>query len=365
MRIAIRELLRRPGRFLPVGRALTPLVVLLIVLGGFLDGLALDSTGGFRAQGERRLWVLADVAELQLARSLVDPDTAAAVSAVEGVVEVGGLGVVTTTASPETTGELIDVAVFGYERAGARLPPPPGAGAAIVDDRLQVRSDVQVGDTIEVGPGRTPVRVTALADDVTQSAPTLWVAPETWREIAADADPGATVPPGAFQSLVVTPSDGADPDVLGGRIDAATTTTQTVDLDGLIAGQPVIAQQTAAFSGIIGVTFVVTLLVVALFFALLTLERLQLYAVLKAVGASSGDLVRGVAVQALGISIGALAAGGLAAAAIVALLPADLPVRLEPRRLAAIAAGTVVTAVIGALLTLRRILAIDPAESIG
>lgn len=50
---------------------------------------------------------------------------------------------------------------------------------------------------------------------------------------------------------------------------------------------------------------------------------------------------------------------------LIALLPAELPLRIVPFRLAIIAGGTVVTAVIGALFTLRRILRIDPAEAIG
>jgi putative ABC transport system permease protein len=364
VRIAIRELRRRPGRFLPVGGALTLLVVLLIILGGFLDGLELDQTGAFRAQGER-LWVLADGAELQLARSAVDGATAAVVAEVDGVTAVGGLGVVATTGSPERTGELVDVSVVGFEEPGARLPAPPPGGTALADRRLEIVADVRVGDVVAVGPASTPLRITDFVEDVTQGAPTLWVNGTTWRDIAADANPSGALPAGVFQALVVAPADGEDAAALAERIDAATGTTQTVDLDGLVAGQPVVAQQSAVFSGIIGVTFVVTLLVVALFFALLTLERVQLYAVLKAVGARSGDLVGGLAVQAVGIAAGALLVGGLLAAGIVAVLPADLPVRLEPPRLLAIIAGTLATAVLGALLTLRRILKIDPAASIG
>ncbi len=368
MRIALRELRRRPGRFLPVGGALTLLVVLLIILGGFLDGLALDQTGALRAQGER-LWVLTDGAELQLARSAVAEPTAEVVAEVDGVAVVGGFGTVATTASLASGGAaadvVVDVVVVGYEAAGVRLPAPPADGEALVDRRLARIADVAVGDTLAVGPSAAPLQITGFVEDATQGAPTLWVAPEGWRTIAVDATPGGALPPGAFQALVVTAADGEDLGALAGRIDEATGATQTVDLDELIAGQPVVAQQSAVFSGIIGVTFVVTLLVVALFFALLTLERVQLYAVLKAVGARTADLVGGVAVQALGISLVALVAGGLLAVAFVALLPADLPVRLETGRLVGIAVGTLVTAVVGALLTLRRILAIDPAASIG
>lgn len=67
----------------------------------------------------------------------------------------------------------------------------------------------------------------------------------------------------------------------------------------------------------------------------------------------------------MGIAVAALAIGGLLAFALTAVLPADLPVRVLPSRLAILAVGTVVTALVGALGTLRRLLRIDPAEAIG
>lgn len=68
MGIAIKELFRRPSRFVSVGGALTMLVVLLVVLGGFLDGLELNSTGPCRAH-EGRLLVFSDGSELLIQRS--------------------------------------------------------------------------------------------------------------------------------------------------------------------------------------------------------------------------------------------------------------------------------------------------------
>ncbi len=64
------------------------------------------------------------------------------------------------------------------------------------------------------------------------------------------------------------------------------------------------------------------------------------------------------------MAVAAVIVGGLLAVAFVALPPADLPLRLEPVRLAQIAGGTVLTALLGSLLTLRRILRVDPAQAI-
>ncbi len=145
------------------------------------------------------------------------------------------------------------------------------------------------------------------------------------------------------------------------RIDGIAVVTADEAIDAL----PVVQQQSSTFEGIIGVTFVVTLLVVALFFTLITLERVDLYAVLKALGARTGNLMAGISAQAVGVSLVALVLGFGLSVAFVGLLPAELPVRLVPARLLQTAVGVLMSALLGSLFTLRRILRIDPAEAIG
>ncbi len=132
-----------------------------------------------------------------------------------------------------------------------------------------------------------------------------------------------------------------------------------------IEALPVVQQQSSTFEGIIGVTFIVTLLVVALFFALITLERVALYAVLKALGAGTKDLMAGISAQAVCVSVVALLLGFGLSLIFTNLLPAELPVRVVPSRLVQIAVGVVLTSLVGSLFSLRRVLRIDPAEAIG
>lgn len=364
MSIALKELRRRPGRFAPVLGALTLLVVLLVVLGGFLDGLELSQTGAYRAH-EGRFIAFAEDSEGQIARSRIDADVRAAVAAVDGVDRVGALDQVATTAGPAAgpdAEEVQDVVLFGYELATDVLPAPPAAGGAVVDAALADLVDLVEGDVLLVGPDSIEVEVTALVDDLTQGAPTVWLAHDAWREVAATATPSGSAPQGTSQALVVEGPvvDRGDAGAVEAAADlAAVTPAQAIE------GLPVVQQQSSTFAGIIAVTFGVTLLVVGLFFALLTLERIGLYAVLKAVGARSSDLLAGVAAQAVAVTAIALLLGLALSAAFVAALPPDLPIRLEPARLGQVVLGTLLTAVLGSLSTLRRILRIDPAEAIG
>jgi putative ABC transport system permease protein len=362
MRIALTELRRRPRRFVTVGGALTVLVVLLVVLGGFLDGLERSQTGAYRAH-EGRVLVLSDDAELQLGRSQVPTARADEVRAVDGVGDVGTLASVTTTIGDEDGG-LADVVVYGYDLATDVLPAPPDRDGAVVDAALGDLIGVEEGDVLTIGPARSPVTVAAVVDDVSQGAPTVWLQSGVWRDVVGEAVPQAVPPPDVTQALVVAPTDGSDLDELEAAVD---------DLGGLTAGRPaeligaldVVQQQSASFTGIIAVTFVVTLLVSTLFFVLITIERTRLYAVLKALGARSRDLLVGICAQAVVITAVALLVGGVISVVFISLLPPDLPLRVLPTRLGQIALGTLATAVVGSLLTLRRILRIDPASAIG
>lgn len=362
MRIALRELTRQPRRFVSVGVALTLLVVLLVVLGGFLDGLELNQTGPYRAHDDRLL-VFSDDSERLIQRSAVDAARAAGLADTDGVAAVGALGLVGSTATAGG-GEIVDIVLFGYDLATGVIPSPPADGGAIVDRALADRHDVAVGDRLLLGPTSEPVVVAGIVGDLSQGSPTVWVSTRRWREILRSGNPAALPPEGVSQALVIEPSAGVRIGELAqrlGRSEGIDVVTSAEAIDAL----PVVQQQSSTFEGIIGVTFVVTLLVVALFFALITLERVDLYAVLKALGASSSGLMVGISAQAVVVSLVALVLGGGLSVVFVTVLPAELPVRLVPVRLVQIAVGVVVTALVGSLFTLRRVLRIDPAEAIG
>lgn len=361
MRIAFKELLRQPGRFGAVGGALTLLVMLLVVLGGFLDGLELNQTGPYRAH-EGRLLVFSEESELLAQRSRIDSSTRDQIVAVEGVSSVGGLNLIETTASNDAD-ELVDIVLFGYELSTEVIPAPPTDDGAIIDGALAERIDVSIGDQLAVGSAAEPVTVVEIVDDLSIGAPTVWISLERWRNTVGASNPAALPPEGVAQFLAIESStQPADSSVIDlSSVDGVQLATPTEVIEAL----PVVQQQSSTFEGIIGVTFIVTLLVVALFFALITLERVGLYAVLKALGARTFDLVSGVSVQAVGVSLVAIVLGFVLSAVFVGFLPPELPVRIEPARLVQIAVGVLTTAIVGSLFTLRRILQIDPAEAIG
>ena len=136
-------------------------------------------------------------------------------------------------------------------------------------------------------------------------------------------------------------------------------------IDEAIAGVPGVSEQERVFTSIIGTTFAVAGIVVALFFALLTIERVGLLGVLKAVGASSRTLAAGLTLQAVLIALGALVAGSVLALGLAQVIPDAVPLELSPGRFLVTAVGIVVASLIGSAVSFRRIIRIDPASAVG
>ena len=262
--------------------------------------------------------------------------------------------------------ELADVALVGDELApeGVPEPPPPGEGVA---DRVLEASGVAVGDTIEVGPGAVPVEITGWVDDTSYLLQgSVWVNAETWREAQTAARPDDAVRAEVFQVLVVEADPGVDPAALADDIDEATGgATSTLTQDEAVLSLPGTQEQNSTFSLLINTTLFVAGLVSALFFALLVIERLSLYATLKAVGAHSRQLLGGVLTQAVLVALVAIVCGGALTFLLSLGIPPGVPIRLEPGRALTTAVLLVVASALGAALSLRRITKIDPATAIG
>ena len=367
--LPLRELLRRPSRFIVAAVVLSFLATLLLFLGGLLDGLYLGSTGAIRAQ-RGDVIVFSDGARDSFLRSRITPEVRAAVQSAEGVDDVGGLGFVLLGAQVPGETELADVTIAGYELPPKGVPQPPTDNEGVADSTLKDQG-VGVGDTILVGPAESPITIIGFVDDTNflqQGA--VWVNLPTWRAVQNANRPDSAVADDVVQTLVVkgTVDAGA---ASGGRslsevIDAATANaTSTLTVDDAVLALPGVKQQGQTFDQIIYSTFVVVLAVVGLFFSLLTIERIGLYGVLKAIGASTPRLFAGVVMQAVIVATIAFLVGSLLAVGAAIALPAKVPLQLIPSRFIFTFAGLLLAAVLGSAISLRRVTRVDPASAIG
>lgn len=363
MKLALLELRRRPGRFTVVGAALVLLVLLMLFLGAILDGLFLGSTGAIRVHEADRFVFSADARESVL-RSDLDEAQLADLNAVDGVAEARAFGISLLGLDIPGEEEAADGAIAGYSAAGGGLPDPPADGAGLADNRLS-EFGVSLGDTVLAGPAEIPVEIVGWVDDsnyLLQNG--LWVNGPTWRTIQNANRPDAVVGDDDWQVGIIDFADGADPDATTQAIEDVAGGVALNERDATFA-IPGVPEQNATITGVIWATAFVVALVVALFFALLTLERTGLYAVLKANGANNGMLVVGLIVQAVVVALVAFAIGALLSFLLSLVVPPEVPVISTIGRAIFTLVAVLVAAVLGGLASLRRVIRIEPASAIG
>jgi putative ABC transport system permease protein len=367
MKLALRELVRRPSRFITATTILTLIAILLMFLGGLLDGLIRSSTGAVRVQQADAL-VFSESSQASFLRSRVEADVGSAIEDELGA-EVGGLGVVLLGARVPGNGprDLANVAVWGYELTPDGVPEPPGPGRAWADETL--KSDgVEIGQELLVGPERTPITVAGWVDNTSyigQGA--LWTDLDTWRSVLTANRPDAALAEGVFQALVVRAGgDGTVAD-LPSRIEQLIgNDVIALTVDEAINEIPGVTEQQATFNQILGVTVVIALVVIALFFALLTVERTALFGVLKAIGARSRTLFAGLVVQALVVtSVASVLAGSAVVVLDLLIPPGSIPLYLSVSRIITSVVLLLIAAIAGCAFSLRMVLHVDPASALG
>lgn len=365
--MAARELVRQPGRFAPVVAALVLLAALSVLFGGLLDGLSLGGTAALRGL-RADLVVLDDDARGQIGRSQLSGDVRDAVAAVDGVASTGVLASARLpVALPRGRTGLVTLLTADHR--------PPGVPAdlgddAVIDAALAARG-VAPGDELVFDDTR--LRTTASAGLVGLGlGGSAWVAPARWQDIVSQVRPDLAPPrrvvtfpevervPASWPALTVRLTDGADAAMVAAAIDAVVA-TETLTVDEVVAAVPGTQRERRVFGGLIAVTVLSSCVVVALFLGLTAVERRPLLSALRALGVRGTGLAAGLVVQAVTVSLAALAIAAGLVAATVPLLPDTVPLLLRPARLGSAAVGLVVAAMVGALCSLRRVVRADPA----
>jgi putative ABC transport system permease protein len=147
-------------------------------------------------------------------------------------------------------------------------------------------------------------------------------------------------------------------------IDAEAGTT-TMTLTESFNASPGYEAETLTLSMIQVFLYAICALVVGAFFTVWTIQRTHDIAVLRAVGASSGYLLRDSLAQAAILLFGFTALGVAAGVGMGVAMPDAMPFDLEVAPIAVASAVTIALGLSGAAIAVLRITRIDPLRALG
>jgi putative ABC transport system permease protein len=198
-----------------------------------------------------------------------------------------------------------------------------------------------LGFTYAGSYGHVPIAYTSLA---------------TWQQITYGNDAR-----GRFSAVALDLPSGLDT----ASIDQAAGTELKTKSEAY-SGSPGFDAETATMTLIRGFLLVISALIVGAFFTVLTVQRTKQIGLLKALGASSGYVLRDGLAQMAIVVVAATAAGAAVGGAIIALLDGgSVPVAFSLRGVAGSAGLLAVTGILGSCVAFRRVTRVEPAIALG
>lgn len=369
--LARRELWFARSRFGLMGGVVALIAVLMVMLSGLSSGLVEDGVSGLKAMPvDDFAFAAGTKTDSAFSRSVVDMQQVQAWKSRPDVADAAPFGNALVNAH-SSQGVAIDLALFGVE-PGSFLAPSVAQGDrmgspdGIVVSKTALDKGLHIGDTVTVDRlGITMKVVGATGGKQTFGhVDVAYVPLHLWQSIHAGAKPGEPVRPEAYQeasAVAIRAHSGQSVDLAAG--DAAAGTS-AMAITASFDASPGYSAEMSTMTLIKVFLYAISALVVGAFFTVWTIQRRPELAVLRAVGAPTGYLLRDGLMQALIVLVVSTGVGVLVGVLGGSLI-SGMPFALETGPVAVGAALLIVLGLLGAAAAIVRITRVDPLTALG
>ncbi len=357
MFLAIRDIRFAKGRFALMGSVVALITLLLVMLSGLTAGLGNQSTSAIAALPVQQIVFGAPAGgepKASYTESEVSTTQLEAWREQPGVTSAQALGISQTRFqsldNAGAPGGTANVAVFG----GGPAPATVKDGTVIIGGSLAKDLSLTPGSRVSVGG--TELAVADVVEDQWYShTGVIWTTFESWRAIAHAAPGTATV-------LAITHDAGTSLD-----LDAANAAAGTVSTDPVGSFQALSSYKSENGSLMLMQAFLygISALVIVAFLTVWTVQRTRDIAVLKALGASPGYVLRDALAQAAIVLLAGAAVGGALGLAGGVFAAQAAPFLITPLTTLVPVVGIVVLGLAGAVLAVRKVTSVDPLLALG
>lgn len=218
----------------------------------------------------------------------------------------------------------------------------------VVDQSLKNKG-FRLGDRLRLNNEGPQLKIVGFVKNAKLSvAPVVYGSLSSWRQLRS-------VQPGIVGSALIADqslSKGTAPEL------------QHYTVKQFVNKLPGYSAQNTTFSFMIGFLMIISLVIIAVFLYILTIQKLPNFAVLRAQGIPAKHLVSSTIYQSLLLVAVGVVGGILLTLLTKQILPAGLPMEINWIAIGALSLALLVLGVVGALLPVRLIVKIDPVTAL-
>ena len=319
--LAIKEVLRNKGRFLLVALVIALITLLVLFIAALGEGLA-NGNRQYVANLDAQLVVFLEKSDYSIASSRLETNTVKAVRRVDGVADAGAI--YTSSTEIISLEEPLKVSMLGAEPGRPGMPPilegrefrGGEAREAVMDRNVALRSDIQIGDTIQIRSTQGTedeffdLKIVGLVEGQSYFfQPTIFVPAATWEKIRPQSESDLTSDTPYPNIIAVKLTDPSQVEAMSATLAEKVSNIEVASIETTINNIPGYSAQqgTVQTQGVF--TLLIGILVIGGFFQIQILQKVPQIGVLKAIGSSNGvvglsAVIQIIFVTALGVGIG-------------------------------------------------------------
>ncbi|EME3499515.1 ABC transporter permease [Enterococcus faecium] len=356
MFLALNEIMHSKLRYALVAGVMFLIAYLVFFLTGLAYGLAQDNRTAVD-KWEADSIVLSKDANSNLGMSMITKKIAEEVEGGKVAYLAQTPGVVTSKDSTEEG--KINVSFFGIDKNQFIMPNLVEGKAfdnddeAVGDISLKEEYGLAVGDTVKLSGSDKTFKLTAFTDHAKFNvSPVLYTTINAYQEIRFEKED--TSENARINAIVVR-----------GKISNLPEDLEQIKISKFINELPGYNAQVLTFGFMIGFLIVIAAIVIGIFIYVLTMQKINIFGVMKAQGITGGFIARSVVAQTFILSFVGILLGLLGTVGTSLVLPDAVPFQSNWLFFGVISLLMLVVAVLGALFSVRTIVKIDPLKAIG
>lgn len=356
MFLALNEIMHSKLRYALVAGVMFLIAYLVFFLTGLAYGLAQDNRTAVD-KWEADSIVLSKDANSNLGMSMITKKIAEEVEGGKVAYLAQTPGVVTSKDSTEEG--KIKVSFFGIDKNQFIMPNLVEGKAfdnddeAVGDISLKEEYGLAVGDTVKLSGSDKTFKLTGFTDHAKFNvSPVLYTTINAYQEIRFEKED--TSENARINAIVVR-----------GKISNLPEDLEQIKISKFINELPGYNAQVLTFGFMIGFLIVIAAIVIGIFIYVLTMQKINIFGVMKAQGITGGFIARSVVAQTFILSFVGILLGLLGTVGTSLVLPDAVPFQSNWLFFGVISLLMLVVAVLGALFSVRTIVKIDPLKAIG
>lgn len=354
MFLALKEIKHSKFRYALITIMIMMISYLVFILMGMMFGLADENKAAINSWGTQTVFLNKN-ANGSLSASMITKDQLPKNGLNDHEALVGQVPVVITRAKHQQLKE--NAQVIGLDRqqfiAKQKIKLTAGHQAKgthqiVVDEGLRDKG-YRIGDQVRLNSSQQKYRIVGFAENAKLNvAPVIYTTLNNWQQLKGVNDQVVA------SGVVADQAESAD------RFNQLSRYSVTSFINKL----PGYTAQNNTFTFMIAFLMVISLVIIAVFLYILTMQKISNYAVLRAQGIPARHLVNATLAQAAVLMLAGVIGGVVFTWITQLILPAAVPMLMNWPIIAGISIVLVLLGMLGALLPVRMILKIDPVRAL-